>query len=217
MGVTVITPMDTPDLTTIRRLKLELSIPLTDSSQDELLTAWIHEESETFASMCKRVLAAETVSESFDLRAISTESSGFASGSRTDSGVILSRYPVIEVQSVTIDETEIDASTYVAESEAGKLRRARTSGGPTGWSGTELVVVYRGGYDSLLGTLPRRIERAVLTMCKSRKFSATRDPTVRSIQVIGAMSESYGDANATLHGQSAEVEAAVAYYTDHRV
>src|SRR4051812_46637445 len=165
MGVTVITANDTRDLTTIRRLKLELNIALTDSSQDELLAAWIHEESENFARMCKRVLSAELVSEDFDLRSINgyraTDSSS-ATTLRPDMGIVLSRYPVTEVQSVTLDGVDLDASSYAAEAEKGVLRRTRVSGGPIGWSGIEMVVTYWGGY-TLLGTLPRPIESAVLT------------------------------------------------------
>src|SRR5262249_14309313 len=102
------------DLTTLDRVKMELSIQNNDS--DEQIRTWIHEESETLANEMGRVLAEQTVSERFTL-------DGCADC------LTLGRWPVISIESVSEDGgAALDASLYEVDAVAGLLYRLDASG-----------------------------------------------------------------------------------------
>lgn len=203
-NITILTPAETFDLTTLERAKLELGLATSDTSQDEFLTALIHDESEVFADLCKRTLAQERVEETFDV-------------SMAPTAINLSRYPVTTMESVVIDGVTQDAATYDVLSRFGTLSRAPRTMLPLPWSGVQLVATYIAGYE-LLTTLPRSIERAVLTMVRARKYAASRDPAIRSENVIGVLSMSYGGSSGDVTEDSLppDVKSAVNYYKDHR-
>jgi len=203
MTVTIITPSDTFDLTTLARVKRELQI--TGTTSDEWLADIIHEESETFAGLTKRVLAEETVSETFDLK-------------QTGLGLEflrLSRYPTTSITTVDVDDTEVDAADYRLDGIKGMLFRISGTA-KVRWTGSVATITYRGGYE-LLGTLPRRIESAVLTMVRARWFGGRRDPAIRSEEAYGVQRLIYS-AGTTGSGQGLppDVQSAVDYYMDYR-
>lgn len=204
-NITILTPAETFDLTTLERAKLELGLATSDTSQDEFLTALIHDESEVFADLCKRTLAQERVEEKFDV-------------SKSPTTINLNRYPVTTMESVVIDGVTQDAATYDVLSRFGTLSRAPRTMLPLPWSGVQLVATYIAGYE-LLTTLPRSIERAVLTMVRARKYAASRDPAVSSENVIGVQSLGYfggGSGAAPEDSMPSDVKSAVNYYKDHR-
>lgn len=193
--LTVITAAETYDLTTVARVKRELGI--TDNDSDAFLADLVHEESSSFADLCQRVLASETVSELFRYN-----------GS-PEGRLVLSRRPVTAIASVSEAGSEIDTSLYEFNANSGILYRVNTS-----WTATGTEVVYTGGY-VLLTTLPRKIEAAVITMVKNRWFSRSRDPSVRvrDIPDVGRWEYWVGSVNRG-GGLPPDVQDAVELYRD---
>ena len=177
--VTVVTAAPTKDLTVLDRVKSELG--LTDGSNDSLLVDLIHEESEKFADLVNRTLASETVIEEFDGRHLMRP------------GVLaLTRYPVTAIASVTEndDPTALDTSLYEVDAAAGLLSRFNDSGNLYTWTARKIVVAYTGGY-TLLDTLPRQIETAVLALIRGRWFARSRDPSIKSRTIVDVGSWTY--------------------------
>ncbi len=209
--VTVTTWSDTYDLTTVDRVKLELGI--TDNDSNDILTALVHEESASFADLVDRVLASETVTEQFNRRR----------GDRQHlDALYLTRYPVSSIISVTENQDAALASTlYEVDEDTGALYRLSTIDPSfrTRWSASQVMVAYTGGY-TLLDTLPRKIEQAVLTMIKNRWFARGRDPSVKSRMIVdvGTWTYSTGVTGVgTMIGQPSDVQEAIDIYRDIRV
>lgn len=185
--VTVISPSATQDLTVLDRVKRDLGIDNNDS--DDRLTELIHEESASFTDLVCRILASETVIEEFR-----TQWGGhrqLISPRQNVSVLRLTRYPVTEITSVTEgDDPVLDPSLYEVDAEPGLLYRLDADGNTHQWMRRTTVVVYTGGY-TLLDTLPRKIETAVLSMIRSRWFSIGRDPTVRSRNIVDVGTVTY--------------------------
>lgn len=130
MSVTVVAQAGTWLLTTVDRVKTELSI--TDTADDEVMLRMIDRASSAIARECRRVFGVETVTETLD-----------GTGSRL---LALTRTPVIAITEVTEDGSMLAASEYrVEDAEAGALYRMSGWGRPGGlrmW-GTE---AYASGY-----------------------------------------------------------------------
>lgn len=191
--LTVVTQAQSYDLTILDTARQELGIADSDTSQDAKLTRWIHEASEEVAAYCGRVFAQEKVSETFLL--------GFGQ----DSAIRLSRYPVTLIESVTADGSVLTASDYELDANSGLLYRCNGC-----WRCRKIVVVYTAGYD-LLDSLPRPLERAVLTMMRYRYSASTRDPAIRSESLQGVYDVSYwvgaipGGASSSLPPEVADI------------
>lgn len=179
--LTVVTPATTYDLTVLATVKSELGI--TDTASDAKLDLWIDQASGIFAAECNRVFAKETISEQFRLRR-----SDCLVRSRQDS-LILARYPVASITSVTEDDVVLAATDYEVDKATGLLYRL-SGGTRINWCAQKVVVVYVGGYD-LLPELPQEIERAVISLVKQYHFGATRDPLLRGEEVVGVQRYDY--------------------------
>lgn len=200
--LTVVTPSDTFDLTEIGRVKREMNI--TDSDRDELLTDLIHEESASFADMCTRVFASETVTETFYIRWLRCEP------------LSLARYPVTSITSITEDGVTLDPTLYELDAASGLLHRLSAAGSfRSTWMGSRTIVTYVGGY-TLLTNLPRKIEAAVITMVKNRWFAKTRDPAVKVEDVVDVARLEYW-VGAIGDGLPPDVQDAVDTYRDVRI
>ena len=176
--LTVITPANTHDLTTIETVRAELGI--TDRAEDENLARWITQASRVIGEYCNRVFAKETVAETFRLPAF------------TKDDLVLSRYPIKEIVSVTENDTAlIECADFEVGLDAGFLTRLRDDT-PTSWSPGKITVVYTAGY-ALLQDLPYSIERACIALVNQYRYSAERDPQLRSETTDGAGSSSYFD------------------------
>src|SRR5579862_1762171 len=95
--LTVITPADSYDLTTLATIKAELEI--TDTNSDVQLGIFIDQASGECATYCKRVFGKETVSEQFRLG----QGSRLHRRSRTEE-LILARYPIVSITSITEED-----------------------------------------------------------------------------------------------------------------
>lgn len=167
----IIEVADTLDLTTLETAKAELGI--TDNSQDDKLTRWIHEVSGQINARINRVLGRETVKETFDI--------GWQ-GSLDP--LPLQRWPVAFIDSVTAATVLLGTTEYTFDKASGLLYRKYGR-----WVG-ETVVQYQAGYQ-LLGELPYDLERACLLLLKYRQAAGSRDPMIRSESVPGVYDVTY--------------------------
>ncbi len=169
----VLTPAATYNLTTVETAREELG--LTDIS-DPTVLRWIASASDRISRYCNRVLALESVRETFLFRP-----------GESARALRLSRFPVTAITSVVIDGSA--TSDYAVDEKSGVL--SRTASGVVGtWCGREIVITYSGGYE-LLGTLPRTIEDACLALLRHRAASRTRDPMLRQLEIPGVSVETY--------------------------
>jgi hypothetical protein len=172
--ITVIEEAESHDLTTLQTVKAELGI--TDNTQDAWLADAISAASDVVADHCKRRFGLETIEESIRL-------------DRMVSDIVLSRFPVDEIVSVTECGISLDSTSYELDASKGILTRLRASDLPTLWA-PRVVVRYAAGYE-LLDELPYAIERATVAIVKSWWFARRRDPVVRSQEVPDIGSVSY--------------------------
>jgi uncharacterized phiE125 gp8 family phage protein len=192
--IVVTTPAASYDLVRLDTVCDALGI--TDRAEDEQLVQWIKQASCAVAKHLNRVLARETIEETFRLSTV-TES------------LLLSRYPVSSVVSVTEFDTVLDVADYEVNSTSGVLTRL-SADAPVCWSAGKIVVSYVAGY--ALDDVPDEIARAVIMLVSQYRYSAERDPQLRSESTEGAGSSSYFDGLDT-GGLSPEVRGLLG---DHR-
>jgi hypothetical protein len=179
----VTTPAASYDLTLLATVKAALGIK--DRKSDVLLKAYIRQASDAIAQYCNRVFAIETVTETFRLG--HADQPLLYQAFRRDhhtSELILKRYPVITITSVTENDTLLDATMYETDPSVGALRRL-CSDQRSFWQGGKTVVVYSSGYVLPTG-LPGGIERAAIMTVKHYLDLADRDLNVRTERVDGA-------------------------------
>lgn len=169
----IITPAACMDLTVLDTAKMELGIPVGDTSQDDQLTVLIKQASGVVADYCNQVFGAEELLETFWTDAPSSYERSF----------MLSREPVISIDSVVIDGATLDPSEYRMASD-GHLHRL-DGAGMSNWVLTSTAEIhYTAGY-VLLDDLPYGIERAALSLIKEYHASFGQNPRVRSEDIPG--------------------------------
>jgi hypothetical protein len=177
--ITVVPATDGPnfDLTTLADVKAELDI--TGTTQDTALSAQITTWSKVIADYCNRVFAQQHVIETFtnSIRPQPRERLG---------ELVLSRFPVASINSITVDTVALDATDYEFDAEQGMVWR--TDG--CVWRG-KVAVDYVGGYD-LPTDAPAALSRACIELVKVQRFMATRDRTIREV--------AHGDARVAYFG-----------------
>lgn len=164
------------DLTVLATVKTELGI--TDTESDAWLQTKITQSSAAIASACGRVFQRETVADRFNL--------GWSS---CDDKLVLSRYPVESIVSVTEANQTLAAGDYEFESANGFLFRL-SGDARRAWTGGRIVVTYEAGYD-LLESLPHDLEQACILLVKQNYFAKTRDPLVKGITIPGVSTYDY--------------------------
>jgi hypothetical protein len=193
--LTVTVPAASLNLTTLAIVKDELDI--IDAAQDTRLARWISEASSQIHRWINRSLVSETVSELFPGCGSSRPDWMFGDVRRSlDNGgthatyrLLLARFPVSSIDSVVIDDGDpLDAATYTLDGEKGVLYLPY-------WSGSKIVVVYTGGYaltaTSGVQTMPGAVVQAATAMVCLRHAMRGRDPSLRSVDVPGVLSETY--------------------------
>lgn len=186
--IAVVTPAEVTALTTLERIKLELNI--NSDASDDLLLAKIDEATSDIAMRCEPTLKRETVTETFypDRNGSCAEK------------LILRRYPVASISSVTVDGVALaeavivdDVVTALAEyrvdGESGLLYRQTTAGYPRHWSFCQsIAVTYAAGYllpGEANRNLPPSLEAACIELLSSYWASRGRDPTLRAEENVG--------------------------------
>lgn len=178
---TITTAPERVALTTLDRVKLELDIS-TDAN-DTLLTTKINEASSDIEAHVSRSFAYAGMTERF-----------WGDPNYADY-LILNRWPVGAITSVTVDDELVDSDEYRLDETTGQLYRLDASGYPCQWFWCkDVVIVYTGGYE-LPGadnpTLPAAIEAAAVELVTSYWTERGRDPRVRSEEIPGIGSVSY--------------------------
>lgn len=178
---TVTVNPEATNLTTLDRVKSELGISGTD--HDEILEAKIAEASADIEAHLGRTLSRVTISETF------------WGGSGYSAKILLDRYPVVSITSVTVDDVLVDADEYRLDPDTGILYRLDTNGYPCTWTWVKsVVIVYVAGY--LLPAeadrnLPYSIEGAAVDLVSSYWQSRGRDSTLRSENIPDVISREY--------------------------
>lgn len=178
--ITVTTPAASTELATLAAVKNDLAI--TGSADDATLESLIDQASAAITTWCNRVLARETVTETFRL-------------GRKVSSLILTRLPVGTINSVAEGADTLVSTDYEVDSEPGILRRLDAAGGYMDWPGVVIAVGYDAGY--LLPrdagtTLPGDIERAAITLVTRLWHLRGRDTTVKSVSYANKSDIAFG-------------------------
>lgn len=169
----ILTPAVTNHLTTLARVKTELSI--TDTAQDARLLDYISEASDMIAAWCNR--------DTFGLEEVrQTERL-----SRARECIILARDLAVNITSVTVDGVALTTDDYERD---GPLLYRIEQERRTCWFASKVVMEYQTGF-SLLGGLPPAIERACLDLVVNLVRGAGRDSSVRQESVEGIGSTSF--------------------------
>src|SRR5262249_40930765 len=173
--VTVIAASNETALTTLERVKQELSI--SGSESDALLTRKIDEASSDIEAHLARTFRRETLTETV------WGNPGCAEY------LVLERWPVVSITSVHVDDVLVPAAEYRLDPEAGILYRLDASGYPCVWVWCKkVVIVYVGGYllpGQTDSDLPPAVEAGAIALVQSFWLSRGRDPLVRSESVPG--------------------------------
>lgn len=172
--LTVTTPATSYDLVRLGDARAALDL---DRGDDANLARWISQASGAVARYCNRVLAQETVTETFRLASV-------------QDSLLLSRYPVASITSVTEFDTVLEAADYEVNTSSGVLTRL-SNDEPACWSASKITVSYIAGYS--IDDVPGDIARAVTMLVQQYRFSGERDPQIRSESGDGLGSSSYFD------------------------
>lgn len=203
--LTVLTPAASHDLTTLEAVKAELEV--TGTLDDTVIAALIRQASATIARFCRRVFALETVRQVVTIYGRLDQAAGAEF-------LFLDRTPVAEIVSITVDGIALAPADYELDAENGKL--FRLSGGyPVGWWGCRTVIVYRAGYDLLPG-LPHDIERAAVDLVKRYYYGRSRDPALRSEQVLDVIDQAFTStaSEPMVDGLPADIAARLSFYRE---
>lgn len=187
---TVLSPALTYDLIDLDVARDELKIASNDTSNDAFISRGISQVSRVVANFCNRILVAETVQDIiYPYRD--------AYPHQVPGGVekiLLSRYPVITLTSVTITDGGgtvtplVQDTDFRLDADAGQLVRLNTASGyPVRWEPIMTTVVYTAGYDPI----PPDLQDVTLRLLTARFYQRGRDPTLRSQDQPGIGSRTY--------------------------
>ncbi|CAN7693435.1 phage head-tail connector protein [Rhizobium sp. LjRoot30] len=172
--LTVITPATVFNLVDLSAVRSALGI--VDQSDDEALQGFLDRASDVIARHCRRVFALETVQEQFR-----------PDGWREE--LILSRYPVVDIVSITEKGNVVAVPDYEIDKPKGMLLRLNGDR-QCWWAAHKIVVTYSAGYNLPQDT-PPALQQACIQLVKSYYMSADRDPMLRSESVSDVSSSSY--------------------------
>lgn len=159
--IQVVTAATETILATLYEAKVALRI--TGETNDELVELSLRQSSEEIALACCRVLAKETVVETF--REIPN----------APTTLYLSHYPIQEITNVTNDGNTVAESGYAVDAKAGKITILENAWGSTA------AVSYTGGYDCPFD-VPPPLRKAAILYTREAYFAAVRgDASVRMI------------------------------------
>lgn len=179
----VIVAATNTNLTTLERVKAELSLADSDASKDDILETRIAEASSAIAAYLRRCLAIETLAETFRLE---NEAPEFLS---------LRQWPVRSVTSVLEDGLAVDPSQYELNPDTGVIYRLDASGYRYVWIASKTVVVtYVAGYalpDDIGRNLPAAIEQGAVKLVCDMHFGAGRDSRIKGESIPGVSQMDY--------------------------
>lgn len=202
--LTVTTPATSTELTTLESLKAALGIESTSTAQETLLRQQIRRASGVAADYCRRVFGQEIVTETF----------WPSGGAEVHDVILLDRYPVTDIATVTLDDEDIDTDLVRLDGDAGLLYRIDSSGYAYSWTICKaLAISYTAGF-ALLDGLPDGIEQGVLTLIKDYWSAVGRDPRIKSEEIPGVITFDYWVGNLGTPGELPPD--VVAHWAPHR-
>ncbi|MGE0698784.1 MAG: phage head-tail connector protein [Hyphomicrobiaceae bacterium] len=172
--ITVTTPAKDANLVDLAVVRELLSIDGND--EDKALEGFIARASDVISRHCRRTFGKETVEETFRPDQCLGE-------------LILSRYPVVSIASISENGTTLSADDYEVDKDRGFVTRLHGTR-PCYWSTCKTIVTYVAGYD-LPASTPQALQQACLQLVKAFYLGADRDPLIRSESVTPMSSASY--------------------------
>lgn len=180
--LTVSSAAENTALTTLDEVKAQLSITATD--EDTYLESAITRASAAICAYLNvpsatdgtKTLGRETLVETFRL-------------TKYEPVLILSRYPIASISSITEDGTAVDSAEYEIRG-GGLVARLTADDTETCWLPAKVVVTYVAGWlmpDDDGRTLPQDIEDAAIALIKAARFNRTRDPLLRSENILESL------------------------------
>lgn len=185
----------------VTRTELKTYLGISGSSEDTALDTWIAQASGAIASYCNRVFPQETVSEQF--RMVRGEA------------IILGRYPVVSITSVTEDGTVlVNLTDYEVDKDTGLLYRV-SDDLLVFWCAYKVTVVYVTGF----ATIPDDVKRACMETVRYFRSQSSRDPTLRSLEIPDVSTETYwvGTMPSSAMGLPPDVISSIESYVVRRV
>jgi hypothetical protein len=205
MTITIVTPATSTDLTTLDTVKTELG--LTDSTYNALLTRFIKVASSAIETFCGRDFAYQVITETIPMGG--------------EQRILLSRFPVVSLTSVTYEGVTVDSAKYVLSSpEAGFLDNISGR-----WNNTngeyDYVISYSYGYNlpgSLTRNLPYDIEQAAIELVKHYYHTYDNDGNVAKETVPQVYETTYNNGIVGAKGNKTELpERVISLLQPHRL
>mgnify|MGYP007071609760 CR=1 FL=1 len=184
--LTVVTPASVENRRLCTLAQVEAELGLADGGEMPALNALRDQVSAAIANWCGHVLAEEVVRETWRGRP------------ETDGPLLLRRFPVTAIASVTEGGVALAATDYELDAEAGRLWRLRGDQWAA-WGGSPIQVQYTAGWrvpDQANATLPADIQRAAVLAVVAAWEARGRDPALRSINIPDVAAETYLDPQA---------------------
>lgn len=172
----IVTPAAAEDRRLASRDMFKLGMGIKDGELDEYIDFQIDAQSDAFSRECDRVFYRETLQDIF------TTTDRDPWHYQPVRSLVLSRYPVVSIASITDASGMIDPTTYTTDLKTGIVR---FHGCHRSWCPGDLTVQYIAGYltpGQEGRDLPHEIEEAVLTMVRGAYKARGRDPAQRSQQ-----------------------------------
>jgi hypothetical protein len=173
-------------LTTLDAVKTELGIDLVDTTHDDYLKHKINVASQAIEDYCDRSFGSDEVTETFP-----------AEGQLL---LVVSRPPITEIDSITIDDVEIESANYEIEGAgAGKIRllyggadvslqaHNLTADRMAGTARYLYSVTYTGGYvlpSETSPTLPATIEEACIQQVVTEYRQKGKDRSITAERLL---------------------------------
>lgn len=184
-----LTPAATRLLTSLGTVKAELKA--TGGADDDYLRGVILRASSAAEDYCNRVFAREALQDTFLFRF----ERGPMMAQSAPALLVLSRSPVVSIQSLTENATTlVEGTDFVTDQSTGILTRLDASGRPTVWPCYTIIVQFTAGWllpNDQGRTLPGSVEDAVLLLVKEAWSARGRDPSLKSETVEGVYSATY--------------------------
>ena len=175
---TIVDAASSQDLIALADLKTDLGI--TDSADDAYLTRAISQASLAIAQYCRRTFATETVQDVIDF----ARSRHVLSHHPWIDAIHASRFPIQSVTSVTEGSLVLVADVdYRVDPGTGIFHRLTADGVSVGWRIFPVTIVYVAGF----ADVPFDLQNAVGNVVKSMHFNRTRDPLLRSENILSGL------------------------------
>jgi len=163
MQNTIVVLKPATELSLITLFEAKNALKLTDDVSDDLLSFIIARSSDEIARYCNRVLAQETVQETFRTTNLASK-------------LFLERYPVKEIISVNSAGVLLPATDYELDALSGKLLCVNG-----GCFSEPTIVTYTGGYE-LPFEAPPSLRQAVVLAAREAYYASIRgDSTIRMV------------------------------------